>query len=167
VDGIKLPSFVLLCTSRDQPRVRNRLHSILPDRSPSRKKIFVPTAAGHTRSCTSSALRPPSRPAPTRPGGGPRAREAARLGSARLQGRHRATQARVFEFFRGRPDLHTPVELSTAAHRDLCSRQLCALVREACVHPLNLMALRPADYFAVMEAADGIDISLGVSTGRS
>jgi acyl-CoA oxidase len=73
----------------------------------------------------------------------------------------------VFEFFRGRPDLHTPVELSTAAHRDLCSRQLCALVREACVHPLNLMALRPADYFAVMEAADGIDISLGVTTGRS
>jgi acyl-CoA oxidase len=85
--------------------------------------------------------------------------------AARLRGRHRETQARVFEFFRTRPDLHTPVELPTAAHRDLCSRQLRALVREAGVRPLTLMALRPAEYFAVMEAAGGVDISLGVQLG--
>jgi hypothetical protein len=45
VNGVKLPSFVLLCTSRDQPRVRDRVHSVLPDKSSAmvtgRTKIFV------------------------------------------------------------------------------------------------------------------------------
>jgi hypothetical protein len=34
VDGAKLPSLVLLCASRDQPRVQGGLHSIIPVRSP-------------------------------------------------------------------------------------------------------------------------------------
>ncbi|KAG8090165.1 hypothetical protein GUJ93_ZPchr0011g28908 [Zizania palustris] len=91
--------------------------------------------------------------------------DAAAALAAFLRGRHRDTQARVFEFFRARPDLQTPVELSTAAHRELCFRQLCALVREAGVRPLSLMASDPAEYFAVMEAAGGVDISLGVKLG--
>ncbi|KAL5204115.1 hypothetical protein ABZP36_008986 [Zizania latifolia] len=91
--------------------------------------------------------------------------DAAAALAACLRGRHRDTQARVFEFFRARPDLQTPVELSTAAHRELCFRQLCALVREAGVRPLSLMASDPAEYFAVMEAAGGVDISLGVKLG--
>jgi hypothetical protein len=48
---------------------------------PSRKKIFVPTAAGHTRSCTSSALRPPQPPGPDPPWRRP---PRARGGTARL-----------------------------------------------------------------------------------
>ncbi|KAL6653948.1 hypothetical protein ACP70R_007413 [Stipagrostis hirtigluma subsp. patula] len=85
--------------------------------------------------------------------------------AAYLRGRHRAAQVRVFEFFQARPDLQTPVELPTAAHRELCFRQLRALVREAGVRPLSLMAADPAEYFAVMEAAGGVDISLGVKLG--
>ncbi|KAL6841620.1 hypothetical protein ACP4OV_028559 [Aristida adscensionis] len=84
---------------------------------------------------------------------------------AYLRGRHRATQMRLFEFYKARPDLQTPVELPTAAHRELCFRQLRALVREAGVRPLSLMAADPAEYFAVMEAAGGVDISLGVKLG--
>ncbi|EAY96779.1 hypothetical protein OsI_18704 [Oryza sativa Indica Group] len=91
--------------------------------------------------------------------------DAAAALAAYLRGRHRDTQARVFEFFLSRPDLQTPVEMSTAAHRELCFRQLCALVREAGVRPLSLMANDPAEYFAVMEAAGGADISLGVKLG--
>uniref|UniRef100_A0A804P0M1 acyl-CoA oxidase n=1 Tax=Zea mays TaxID=4577 RepID=A0A804P0M1_MAIZE len=72
---------------------------------------------------------------------------------------------RLFDFFRARPDLQTPIELPTAAHRDLCYRQLRTLVREAGVRPLTLMATDPAEYFAVMEAAGGADISLGVKLG--
>ncbi|PWZ25856.1 Acyl-coenzyme A oxidase 2, peroxisomal [Zea mays] len=85
--------------------------------------------------------------------------------AAYLRGRHRAAQMRLFDFFRARPDLQTPVELPTAAHRELCYRQLRALVREAGVRPLTLMATDPAEYFAVMEAAGGADISLGVKLG--
>ncbi|KAG2563238.1 hypothetical protein PVAP13_8KG311800 [Panicum virgatum] len=48
---------------------------------------------------------------------------------------------------------------------DLCFRQLRALVRDAGVRPLTLMATDPAEYFAVMEAAGGADISLGVKLG--
>jgi acyl-CoA oxidase len=85
--------------------------------------------------------------------------------AAYLTGRHREAQVRVFEFFRDRPDLHAPLELPTAAHRDLCFRQLRALVREAGVRPLSLMAADPSQYFALMEAAGGVDISLGVKLG--
>ncbi|CAO2144704.1 unnamed protein product [Urochloa humidicola] len=85
--------------------------------------------------------------------------------AAYLRGRHRATQMRLFEFFRARPDLQTPVEMTTAEHRELCFRQLRALVRDAGVRPLTLMANDPAEYFAVMEAVGGADISLGVKLG--
>jgi acyl-CoA oxidase len=85
--------------------------------------------------------------------------------AAYLRGRHRSAQMRLFDFFRARPDLQTPIELPTAAHRDLCYRQLRTLVREAGVRPLTLMATDPAEYFAVMEAAGGADISLGVKLG--
>jgi acyl-CoA oxidase len=85
--------------------------------------------------------------------------------SAYLRGRHRAAQMRLFDFFRSRPDLQTPVEQTTAAHRELCFRQLRALVRDAGMRPLTLMANDPAEYFAVMEAAGGADISLGVKLG--
>uniref|UniRef100_A0A804PQS9 acyl-CoA oxidase n=1 Tax=Zea mays TaxID=4577 RepID=A0A804PQS9_MAIZE len=71
----------------------------------------------------------------------------------------------LFDFFRAHPDLQTPVELPTAAHHDLCYRQLRALVHEAGVRPLTLMATDPAEYFAVMEAAGGADISLDVKLG--
>ncbi|KAK1617263.1 hypothetical protein QYE76_022780 [Lolium multiflorum] len=54
-------------------------------------------------------------------------------------------QARVYEFYVARPELQTPVELPTAAHRELCSRQMSALVREAGVRPLTLMASDPAE----------------------
>ena len=85
--------------------------------------------------------------------------------AAYLRGRHRAAQLRLFDFLRARPDLQTPVELATAAHQELCFRQLRALVRDAGVRPLTLMATDPAEYFAVMEAAGGADISLGVKLG--
>ncbi|CAN6381716.1 unnamed protein product [Urochloa humidicola] len=85
--------------------------------------------------------------------------------AAHLRGRHRAAQMRLFDFFRARPDLQTPVEMTTAEHRELCFRQLRALVRDAGVRPLTLMANDPAEYFAVMEAAGGADISLGVKLG--
>ncbi|ONM17657.1 Acyl-coenzyme A oxidase 2 peroxisomal [Zea mays] len=85
--------------------------------------------------------------------------------AAYLRGRHRSAQMRLFDFFRAHPDLQTPIELPTAAHRDLCYRQLRTLVREAGVRPLTLMATDPAEYFAVMEAAGGADISLGVKLG--
>ncbi|KAF8772295.1 hypothetical protein HU200_005887 [Digitaria exilis] len=85
--------------------------------------------------------------------------------TAYLRGRHRAAQMRLYDFFCARPDLQTPLEMTTAAHRELCFRQLRALVRDAGVRPLTLMANDPAEYFAVMEAAGGADISLGVKLG--
>uniref|UniRef100_A0A453RE78 Uncharacterized protein n=1 Tax=Aegilops tauschii subsp. strangulata TaxID=200361 RepID=A0A453RE78_AEGTS len=85
--------------------------------------------------------------------------------TAYLRGRHRATQDRLYRFFVERPELHTPVELPMAAHRELCFRQMAALVREAGVRPLSLMADDPDEYFAVMEAVGGLDISLAVKFG--
>jgi acyl-CoA oxidase len=85
--------------------------------------------------------------------------------TAYLRGRHRALQARVYEFYVARPELQTPVELPTAAHRELCFRQMSALVRDAGVRPLSLMASDPSEYFAVMEAVGGLDISLAIKVG--
>jgi hypothetical protein len=42
---------------------------------------------------------------------------------------------------------------------------MSALVREAGVRPLSLMASDPAEYFAVMEAVGGLDISLAIKVG--
>ncbi|OAY71406.1 Acyl-coenzyme A oxidase 2, peroxisomal [Ananas comosus] len=52
-----------------------------------------------------------------------------------MRGRHRGIQMRVFEFFASRPELATPVEVATAEHREICMRQLSALVREAGIGP--------------------------------
>ncbi|KAJ3675243.1 hypothetical protein LUZ60_004285 [Juncus effusus] len=82
-----------------------------------------------------------------------------------IRGPHREIQLRVFEFFQSRPDLHTPVEISMADHRELCMKQLTALVREAGVRPFRYMVEDPSAYFAVVEAAGGVDISLGVKLG--
>lgn len=82
-----------------------------------------------------------------------------------MRGRHREIQDRVFEFFRSRPDLQTPVEISTADHRELCMRQLTALVRDAGIRPFRYVLEDPSLYFAISEAVGGIDISLGIKMG--
>ncbi|RZS09702.1 hypothetical protein BHM03_00040815 [Ensete ventricosum] len=85
--------------------------------------------------------------------------------AAYLRGQHHEIQLRVFDFFRSRPDLQTPVEISTADHRELCMRQLVALVRDAGIRPLRYVLDDPSVYFAVIEAAGGIDVSLGIKLG--
>nr|AAB67883.1 acyl-CoA oxidase homolog [Phalaenopsis hybrid cultivar] len=82
-----------------------------------------------------------------------------------MKGRHREIQERVFNFFVSRPELQTPVEISTADHRVLCMRQLTALVREAGIRPFRYAIEDPSVYFAIVEAVGGIDISLGIKLG--
>nr|AAR00586.1 acyl-CoA oxidase [Phalaenopsis hybrid cultivar] len=82
-----------------------------------------------------------------------------------MTGRHREIQERVFNFFVSRPELQTPVEISTADHRVLCMRQLTALVREAGIRPFRYAIEDPSVYFAIVEAVGGIDISLGIKLG--
>ncbi|PKA49545.1 Acyl-coenzyme A oxidase 2, peroxisomal [Apostasia shenzhenica] len=101
--------------------------------------------------------------------GGGRGRRLPAVNTAELleytKGRHREIQERIFDFFASRPDLQPPVEISTSDHRELCMRQLSALVREAGIRPLRYAFEDPSVYFAIMEAAGGIDISLGVKLG--
>lgn len=59
-----------------------------------------------------------------------------------MRGPHREIQARIFEFFQSRPDLQTPVEISMAEHRELCMRQMMALVREAGIRPFRCVSLK-------------------------
>ncbi|KAG0485162.1 hypothetical protein HPP92_009241 [Vanilla planifolia] len=82
-----------------------------------------------------------------------------------MKRRHRDVQERIFDFFASRLKLHTPVEISTAEHRELCMRQLTALVRDAGIRPLRFVLEDPSVYFVIMEAAGGIDISLGIKMG--
>ncbi|XP_020594825.1 acyl-coenzyme A oxidase, peroxisomal-like, partial [Phalaenopsis equestris] len=82
-----------------------------------------------------------------------------------MKGRHREIQERIFNFFVSRPELQTPVEISTADHRVLCMRQLTALVREAGIRPFRYAIEDPSVYFAIVEAVGGIDISLGIKLG--
>lgn len=82
-----------------------------------------------------------------------------------MRGPHREIQERLFEFFNARPELQTPVEISMAEHRELCMRQLTALVREAGVRPLKFVLEDPSLYFSILETAGGIDISLGIKMG--
>ncbi|KAJ6802424.1 acyl-coenzyme A oxidase 2, peroxisomal [Iris pallida] len=82
-----------------------------------------------------------------------------------MRGRHREVQERIFDFFRSRPDLQTPVEISTRDHRELCMRQLAALVNEAGVRPFRYVVDDPSLYFAVLEAVGGVDISLAIKLG--
>ncbi|ERM94195.1 acyl-coenzyme A oxidase 2, peroxisomal [Amborella trichopoda] len=82
-----------------------------------------------------------------------------------MRGKHRAIQEIIFTFFNSRPDLQTPVEISTKDHRELCMRQLLGLVREAGIRPFRYVQDDAEKYFAIMEAAGSIDISLGVKLG--
>lgn len=44
-------------------------------------------------------------------------------------------------------------------------RQLTALVKEAGIRPFRYVVEDPSLYFAIVEAAGGIDISLGIKMG--
>lgn len=82
-----------------------------------------------------------------------------------MRGKHRDIQEKVFDFFNARPDLQTPVEISKEDHRELCMRQLLALVREAGVRPFRYVAEDPSIYFALLEAVGSVDMSLGIKMG--
>jgi acyl-CoA oxidase len=82
-----------------------------------------------------------------------------------MRGKHRDVQEKVFEFFNARPELQTPVEISKDDHRELCMRQLLALVREAGIRPFGYVAEDPAKYFAILEAVGSVDMSLGIKMG--
>lgn len=85
--------------------------------------------------------------------------------SAVMRGKHRAIQDKVFEFFNSRPDLQTPIEISMKDHRELCMKQLLALVRDAGIRPFRYVAEDPSMYFAIAEAVGSIDMSLGIKMG--
>ncbi|KAG5529420.1 hypothetical protein RHGRI_029971 [Rhododendron griersonianum] len=78
-----------------------------------------------------------------------------------MRGKHRDIQERIFDYYKSRPDLQTPVEISMDEHRELCMRQLLGLVREAGIRPFGYVADDPAMYFAVAEAVGSVDMSLG------
>ncbi|XP_058096743.1 acyl-coenzyme A oxidase 2, peroxisomal [Magnolia sinica] len=82
-----------------------------------------------------------------------------------MRGKNREIQERVFGFFESRPDLQTPIEISKDEHRELCMRQLLALVREAGIRPFKYALEDPAKYFAILEAAGSVDMSLGIKLG--
>ncbi|KAJ8428452.1 hypothetical protein Cgig2_024113 [Carnegiea gigantea] len=85
--------------------------------------------------------------------------------SVYMRGKHRDIQEKVYEYFKARPDLQTPIEISKDDHRELCLKQLLGLVREAGIRPFRYVVEDPAKYFAVAEAVGGIDISLGIKMG--
>ncbi|XVF58945.1 hypothetical protein PTKIN_Ptkin07bG0107100 [Pterospermum kingtungense] len=85
--------------------------------------------------------------------------------STYMRGKNREIQDQIYDFFNSRPDLQNPVEISMKEHRDLCMRQLIALVREAKIKPFRYVVEDPAKYFAITEAVGGIDISLGIKLG--
>lgn len=85
--------------------------------------------------------------------------------SSFMRGKHRDIQERVFEYFKSRPELQTPVEISKDEHRELCMRQLVGLVREANVRPFKYVGDDPAKYFAIAEAVGSVDMSLGIKMG--
>ncbi|KAK0607265.1 hypothetical protein LWI29_012325 [Acer saccharum] len=82
-----------------------------------------------------------------------------------MKGKYSEIQDRVFEFFNSRPDLQTPVGIPKDEHRELCWKQLLGLVREAGVRPFLCVADDPGKYFAIVEAAGSVDMSLGVKLG--
>ncbi|KAG5529423.1 hypothetical protein RHGRI_029971 [Rhododendron griersonianum] len=82
-----------------------------------------------------------------------------------MRGKHRDIQERIFDYYKSRPDLQTPVEISMDEHRELCMRQLLGLVREAGIRPFGYVADDPAMYFAVAEAVGSVDMSLGIKMG--
>lgn len=85
--------------------------------------------------------------------------------SSFMRGKHRDIQEKVFEYFKSRPELQTPLEISKDEHRELCMRQLVGLVREANIRPFKYVVEDPAKYFAVAEAVGSVDMSLGIKMG--
>lgn len=85
--------------------------------------------------------------------------------SAYMRGKYRDVQEQVYGYFKKRPDLQTPIEISKDDHRELCLRQLLGLVREAGIRPFRYVVDEPAKYFAILEAVGGIDMSLGIKMG--
>lgn len=82
-----------------------------------------------------------------------------------MRGEYRDVQEKVYEYFKGKPELQTPIEISKDDHRELCLRQLVGLVREAGIRPFRYVVDEPAKYFAILEAVGGIDMSLGIKMG--
>ncbi|PPE01519.1 hypothetical protein GOBAR_DD01448 [Gossypium barbadense] len=65
--------------------------------------------------------------------------------STYMRGKNRDIQEKIIEFFESRPDLQTPVGVSMNEHRELCMRQLVALVREAKIKPFRYIVDDPAN----------------------
>ncbi|KAE8718540.1 Acyl-coenzyme A oxidase 2, peroxisomal [Hibiscus syriacus] len=82
-----------------------------------------------------------------------------------MRGKNREIQEKIVEFFESRPDLQTPVGISMDEHRELCMRQLVALVRIAKIRPFRYVVDDPAKYFAITEAVGSVDVSLGIKLG--
>lgn len=82
-----------------------------------------------------------------------------------MRGKYRNEQQKVYDFFESRPDLQTPVEISKDEHRELCMRQLLAMVREGGIRPFKYVVEEPGRYFAIAEAAGILDVSFGVKLG--
>lgn len=85
--------------------------------------------------------------------------------SSYMRGNHRDVQERIFQFFESRPDLQTPVSISMEDHRELCMRQITAIVRDCGIRPFRHLFDDPDKYFAIMEAVGAIDMSIGVKMG--
>ncbi|CAN8264288.1 unnamed protein product [Cochlearia groenlandica] len=82
-----------------------------------------------------------------------------------MRRKHMDIQEKILDFFNSRPDLQTPVEISKEEHRELCMKQLYALVRETGVRPFRYVADDPSKYFAIMEAVGSVDMSFGIKMG--
>ncbi|GMH24722.1 hypothetical protein Nepgr_026565 [Nepenthes gracilis] len=82
-----------------------------------------------------------------------------------MRGKYRDIQEKVYDYFNTRPDLQTPIEISTDQHRQLCMRQLTGLVKEAGIRPFRYVLEDPAKYFAILEAVGSVDFSLGIKMG--
>lgn len=85
--------------------------------------------------------------------------------AAYMRGKHWDVQERVSRFFSSRPDLQTPIGISLSEHRELCLRQLQALVRDAGVRPFRYVLDEPAVYFAIAQAVGSVDMSLAIKMG--
>lgn len=82
-----------------------------------------------------------------------------------MKGKYRSFQEKILQYFRDRPELQTPIEISKDEHRELTMRQLQGLVREAGIRPLKALLEDPSQYFAITEAAGTIDLSLAIKLG--
>lgn len=82
-----------------------------------------------------------------------------------LRGKHKDIQDRVLDYFNNRPDLQTPLEILKDDHRELCMRQLVALVRDAGIRPFRYVVEDPAKYFSILEAVGSVDVSLAIKMG--